>query len=339
MERIELLSPTMSPGAAFRDSPQLAGELLKALRAGTTPPSELAAILGIEPIAVKRLADRLAAAGADIALHPILGYTLVHEPDALNTEAISSHIHDAWRPQIETVTSTASTNTDAFQRGSRDEAGPLVIFAEHQTAGRGRLGRSWESAPGEGLWLSFLLRPNSPLLIWHRITTLAALAVAESVESVAGVSAGIKWPNDVLVNDRKVAGILAETGTSPINGPFVVVGIGINVNQTEFPVEIAHTAGSLRQVSGRTVNRGELAGRLIDNFGRWLQALDENFPTAIHCASMRNTVLGKNITLHAGSTSFTGYAEALNADGELLLRLPDGKIKVFSAGEVTLRPR
>ena len=329
----------MSTGAAFRNSPQLAGELLRALRAGTTPPSELAAMLGIEPIAVKGLADRLKAAGADIALHPILGYTLVQEPDTLTTEAISSHIHDGWCPRIETVASTASTNTDAFQRGSRDETGPLVIFAEHQTAGRGRLGRSWESAPGEGLWLSFLLRPHSPLQIWHRITTLAALAVAESVESVARVSAGIKWPNDVLVKDRKVAGILAETGTSPKNGSFVVVGIGINVNQTEFPVEIAHSAGSLRQVSGRTVNRGELAGRLIDNFGRWLQALNENFPRAVHCAFMRNTVLGKNITLHTGSTSFTGYAEALNADGELLLRLSDGNLRAFSAGEVTLRPR
>jgi len=329
----------MSAATTFRDKPQLAGELLRALRAGTTPPSELAAMLGIEPIAVKGLSDHLEASGADISRHPILGYTLVHEPDALSAEIIFSHIQAAWRPQIETVNSTGSTNADAFQRGSRDETGPLVIFAEHQTAGRGRLGRSWESAQGEGLWLSILLRPKSPVPIWHRITTLAALAVAESVESVVGVCAAIKWPNDVLVNDRKVAGILAETGTSPINGPFVVVGIGINVNQTDFPEEIAHSAASLRQVSKRTVNRGELAARLVDRFGQWLQALDENFPTALSGATMRNTVLGKHITLHAGSTSFTGYAEALNADGELLLRLQDGSLRAFSAGEVTLRPR
>ncbi len=329
----------MSPTSPLRNTRQLAGELLRALRAGTTPPSELAAILGIELIAVKGLADHLEAAGADISRHPILGYTLVHEPDALSAEIILSHIQDAWRPQIETVTSTGSTNADAFQRGSRDETGPLVIFAEHQTAGRGRLGRSWESAPGEGLWLSFLLRPKSPVTIWHRITTLAALAVAESVESVAGVSAGIKWPNDVLVNDRKVAGILAETGTSPIHGPFVVVGIGINVNQTAFPEEISQSAASLRQVSKGAVNRGELAGRLIDRFGQWLQKLDADFPTALSGATMRNTVLGKHITLHAGTTSSTGYAEALDADGELLLRLPDGSLRAFSAGEVTLRGR
>ncbi|MCX8512580.1 MAG: hypothetical protein ORN83_12550, partial [Chthoniobacteraceae bacterium] len=165
----------MSATATFRDTPQLAGQLLKALRAGTTPPSELASILGVEPIAVKGLADHLEASGADISRHPILGYTLVHEPDALSAEMVFSYIQDAWRPQIETVTSTGSTNADAFQRGSRDETGSLVIFAEHQSAGRGRLGRSWESAQGEGLWLSFLLRPKSPVPIWHRITTLAAL--------------------------------------------------------------------------------------------------------------------------------------------------------------------
>ena len=94
------------------------------MRAGTTPPSELAAILGIELIAVKGLADHLEAAGADISRHPILGYTLVHEPDALSAEIILSHIQDAWRPQIETVTSTGSTNADAFQRGSRDDTKP-----------------------------------------------------------------------------------------------------------------------------------------------------------------------------------------------------------------------
>ena len=326
--------------AAFATSTEkqrLAAKLLRALRGGVTPASELAATLGVSSAEPPTLADHLGSLGYDISRNPLLGYHLVSEPNNLSAEAVLSHIEGEWVPEIAILQSTGSTNTDAFQRGLSEEAGPFVLFAEHQTAGRGRLGRSWESAPGEGLWMSFLLRPECPPSILHRITSLTALALAESVDRITGVSSQIKWPNDVVVNGRKIAGILAETGNSTQRGPFVVVGVGVNVNQNSFPDTIAQTAASLRQISGSAVNRAKLAGHFIVNLGMWLQKIGEDFAIALNGIRSRSSVLGKAITVYTGAASISGIAEDLGENGELILRLEDGSLGAFNTGEVSLK--
>ncbi|NBV84864.1 MAG: biotin--[acetyl-CoA-carboxylase] ligase [Verrucomicrobia bacterium] len=316
---------------------RLAAKLLRVLRQGDATASELAAALRVSISETPALADHLASLGFDISRNPLLGYHLVSEPSQLCTEAILSYVEGEWLPNIVTVQSTGSTNTDAIRRGLYEDPGPFILFAEHQTDGRGRLGRSWESPPGEGLWMSFLLRLRCSPSIFHRITSLAALALSESVDSLTGVCSQIKWPNDVVVNGRKIAGILAETGNSPQKGPFVVVGVGINVNQTTFPDSIARSAASLRQVSGSPVNRARLAGCFIASLGRWLDKIADDFAAALDGIRARSSVLGNELTLYTGVTSICGRAEGLSENGELLLRLADGSLRTFNAGEVSLK--
>ena len=319
------------------DKQRLAAELLRVLRAGVAPASELATMLGVSSTEPPTLADHLESLGFDISRNPLLGYHLVSEPNRLTAEAILSYMEGEWLPNMATVNSTSSTNTDVFQRGLNEECGPFVLFAEHQTAGRGRLGRSWESSPGDGLWMSFLLRPECPPWILHRITSLTALALSESVDRVTGCSSQIKWPNDVVINGRKIAGILAETGNSPKRGPFVVVGVGINVNQNDFPDTIAQAAASLRQISGSSVNRAKLAAHFIGSLGKWLQKIGDGFAVALNDIRSRSSVLGKAITIYTGATSISGLAEELGENGELVLRLEDGSLRAFNTGEVSLK--
>ena len=146
---------------------------------------------------------------------------------------------------------TGSTNELVLQRGRQGADAGLIIFAERQNAGRGRFGRRWESAPHRGLWFSLLLRPALPLARWARLTTWAAVAVAAAVERVAGRRASIKWPNDVFLDGKKVAGILIESGTDGAGLPFAVVGIGVNVNHepSDFPPELGDRATSLKPKS------------------------------------------------------------------------------------------
>ena len=154
---------------------------------------------------------------------------------------------------------TDSTNDLAKQAGDDQLPEGLVIFAEKQRAGRGRLGRAWESPPRQGLWFSVLLRPASDLPVerWPELTFCAALAVAQTAERFTGAPARIKWPNDVLVNGRKIAGILLECHHRHIPG-FVVVGIGVNVLQREldFDPVLRHRAGSLAMMVDATLERG-----------------------------------------------------------------------------------
>jgi BirA family biotin operon repressor/biotin-[acetyl-CoA-carboxylase] ligase len=324
-----------SPRGACRS---VAARLLRTLRSGSALPSELLAALGVTNDALLHLTTHLESLGFDISRHPMLGYTLMEEPQYLTPEAVLSHIEGDWVPEVMALSTTTSTNTEAAERGLLEASGPLAIFAEHQTAGRGRLGRKWEAKAGEGLLVSILLRPNSPQATWTRITTLTALAVSEAIESVTGVYAGIKWPNDILVNSHKVAGILAETGTSPTRGAFLIVGIGLNVNQTDFPPELASKAAALRQIlGGKVVNRAALAAKIIDRLGFWIERMEQGFELALKVVTLRSTVLGKQLTLHSGTMSATGTAEALDENGGLLLRLADGELRAFSAGEVSLR--
>lgn len=134
---------------------RLAAKLLRVLRQGDATASELAAALRVSISETPALADHLTSLGFDISRNPLLGYHLVSEPSQLCTEAILSYVEGEWLPNIVTVQSTGSTNTDAIRRGLYEDPGPFILFAEHQTDGRGRLGRSWESPPGEGLWMSF----------------------------------------------------------------------------------------------------------------------------------------------------------------------------------------
>ncbi len=315
--------------------------LLRALRAAEAhlPPSELAAEIGLPLAGLEAALGRLRGAGFEIETRPGLGCRLLGAPDRLIADDLYSRLGEcALAREILVFEETSSTNDVAMQLGRQGHIGGLAVFAERQTAGRGRFGRRWDSSGHEGLWFSLLLRADWPADFWPRLTTWAGVALAAAVEKATGLPARLKWPNDLLVAGRKVAGILTESASDAGGAMFAVVGIGLNVNQTEFPPELADRAASLRQLAGRTLDRPELAATVLSELNARLAEVTHDFPQLIAEATKRSAVLGTWVRLHAGGVDFEGTAESLDTDGSLLLRMGDGSLRRMIAGEVTSHP-
>lgn len=320
----------------------LDASLLRALRDTEVhvPLGELAAHLGCPIAEADAAVQRLRAAGFDIELHPGLGGRLLSGPDRLIPDDLHARLPAglAIAKEILVFAETSSTNDVAAKLGREGHPGGLVVFAERQTAGRGRFGRRWDSAGHAGLWFSLLLRPAWPLVRWPRLTTWAGVAVASVVERFVGQPARLKWPNDVLVAGRKVAGILIESATDSQGSPFAVAGIGVNVNQTEFPEEIAGRAASLAQLTGHPLDRAAFAAALLAELAALLPSAATG-AALIEEAARRSALLGTWVRLQAGQTVVEGVAEALDEEGNLLLRLGDGTLHRATAGEVTSQMR
>ena len=318
--------------------------LLRHLRAASwhLPGADLAVQLRVPLATVK---DRIAAlreAGFEIEQHPGLGYRLLDAADRLIADDLLARLGPcALIREITVLAETDSTNERVARLGRAGVAPGVAIFAERQTAGRGRFGRRWESLSHRGLWFSLLLRPALPLEAWGRLTTWAAIGLAVAIERHLGLGVGVKWPNDLQAGGRKVAGILAETFVDASGAPFAVVGIGVNVNHepADFPAELAEKAGSLRSAAGRTIDRPALAAEILRSLDAQVAALHTDFPALVAAAARRSTLLGEWIALRAGAGVVTGLATGLDASGQLLLQLEDGTVRTLHAGEVTLLPR
>ncbi len=313
-------------------------QVLRVLRTASMTPSELSAQLGLSRATVQVAVEQLVELGFDIPQHPLLGYTLQTSPEKLMALDIQSRLTSCWISRVEILETTASTNKVALEYGARGEDGTIAVLAEHQTAGRGRFGRNWESEAGGGIWMSLLLHPEGGLHAWPRVTTAAALAVAQSIEKTTGLQAGIKWPNDVVCLGRKVAGILAETATDPKGRPFLALGIGLNVNQSGFQDELSSTAASLRMLTGESWNRNALAAELVNCLEPLLGAVHVGFAEIVAEVKKRSSVLGNTLTLYSGSERVSGRAQDLDTEGRLILLLDDGQYRSFAAGEVSLKP-
>jgi BirA family transcriptional regulator, biotin operon repressor / biotin---[acetyl-CoA-carboxylase] ligase len=229
-----------------------------------------------------------------------------------------------------------STNDVAAQKGKEGAPEGVVVFAETQTAGRGRLGRRWLSDPGLGLWFSTLLRPPLPPEAWMRLTTWAAAGAAQGIETAAGIEARIKWPNDILVHGRKVTGILIETHRSG-EGGFAVAGFGVNVNQTTFPAEIASRTISLRQACGHSLDRHEVAVAILKALDAFYAKLEANFALILDEARRRSALIGREIELEYAGEQTSGVVVDLDTDGGLILRDRTAKLRHLHTGEVTLK--
>ena len=233
----------------------------------------------------------------------------------------------------ESIGSTQDRARELAEAGAEEGT---AIFAEEQTAGRGRLGRGWESPPRQNLYLTLVLRP--PAVALRSLSMLAPLAVAEAVEAVTGLSPDIKWPNDMLLNGRKLAGVLID---SQVVGPdaYTLVGIGVNVNlEPALYPPIAGIATSLRAELGREVAREPLLAELLGRLERLYQALLAG-ESPHEAWRARLVTLGQRIQVRHGDTVEAGVAEDVNAEGALMLRRDDGSLLVLDAGEVTLDVR
>jgi BirA family biotin operon repressor/biotin-[acetyl-CoA-carboxylase] ligase len=233
-----------------------------------------------------------------------------------------------------------STNRCALDAARDDEPEGLVVVADLQTAGRGRLGRRWVAPPGASLLASVLVRPDLPVEHLHVLTAASALAAAEAVDTVARVDARLKWPNDLVVGERKLAGVLAETLRSQ-QGLAVVVGTGVNVDWPSMPGDLAATATALNLVSGAHVDRADLLVAWLEGFDRLLDGLATPGGRAVLRAATlaRSATVGRRVRVELTDGMIEGVATGIDDAGRLEVTLDDGSRAVVGVGDVVhLRP-
>jgi BirA family biotin operon repressor/biotin-[acetyl-CoA-carboxylase] ligase len=275
-------------------------------------------------------------AGYPIAFHPQRGVSLGEPPDIWCAEEILGRCPardslPAWEPLL--LTETGSTNDIAREQGRRGAAAGFLAAAARQTRGRGRLGRAWDSAAGLGLYVSLLLRPALAARDAGRLSVLASVSAADAVETLTGRRPQIKWPNDLLLDGRKLAGLLIETEPAGAMLAFAVIGIGINIGHeaADFPPELQATATSLRLAIGRLYRRADLLVALLRAFER---RLAEPFETTRQAWAASSLTLGQQVTLSTLRGTRHGQAIGLDETGALLLRDASGAIEPVTAGDM-----
>jgi BirA family biotin operon repressor/biotin-[acetyl-CoA-carboxylase] ligase len=319
-------------------------KILSALRANVDGVSgaELAEQLGISRAAVWSHIEELRSLDYDIEAGPHFGYRLVSAPDALHADDLLARAASQLRiigRDIRVFEQTTSTN-DVVERLARDGVKEgIVVFAESQTRGRGRLGRKWISPGRKGLWFSILLRPDLRPPETTRLTIASATALRRAIQSETGLKPKIKWPNDILVEGKKVAGILTELNAELDKVRYVILGIGVDVNwgAAELPTELRKTATSLKIEAGESVPRAALAtGILRELDADYFRICAGKFAAVADEWEEHSATIGNEVTVQIGERKIRGLAESLDADGALLLRTEHGRLERVTGGDVTL---
>ncbi len=296
--------------------------------------------LSITRAAVWKGIKKLREEGYEIEAVTNRGYRLTNPETMYNKRELEQGLKTKTMGQsIYFYEETDTTNNRARELALEGAPEGTLVVAEKQTAGRGRRGKVWESPLGTGIWMSLVLRPQIMPAEASVLTLLCGLATAEAIEAETGLSAGIKWPNDILINGKKAVGILTEMDCEMSEVHFVIPGIGINVNTTSFPPEIADIATSLFLECGKTVSRRRLVHKVLER-------LEEHYETFLRTGSFTAMLedyrkhcitLGKEVHV-LGREPFFAEALDITPEGELLVRRADnGKEEVVFSGEVSIR--
>lgn len=296
--------------------------------------------LSITRAAVWKGIKKLREEGYEIEAVTNRGYRLTNPETMYNKRELEQGLKTKTMGQtIYFYEETDTTNNRARELALEGAPEGTLVVAEKQTAGRGRRGKVWESPLGTGIWMSLVLRPQIMPAEASVLTLLCGLATAEAIEGETGLSAGIKWPNDILINGKKVVGILTEMDCEMSQVHFVIPGIGINVNTASFPPEIAEIATSLYLECGKTVSRRRLVHKVMER-------LEEHYETFLRTGSFTAMLedyrkhcitLGKEVHV-LGREPFFAEALDITPEGELLVRRADnGKEEVVFSGEVSIR--
>lgn len=245
-----------------------------------------------------------------------------------------------WKEQMQYFPSIGSTNDQLKQLARNGAPHGTAILAGHQTAGHGRMGRSFHSPEDMGIYLSILLRPDcAPTELMH-LTCAAAVAMCDAVEAACGLRPGIKWTNDLVCGQRKLGGILTELGLSPGGtADWAIIGIGINCRQQEgdFPEEIRDMAGSLAMVTGREINRAKVAAAMMEALWHMDETLLSGVEAMLDTYRRDCVTLGQDVVLVRGDEKRYGHAVDMDKAGALIVRFPDGHTEAVNSGEVSVR--
>lgn len=271
---------------------------------------------------------------------PRRGYRITSTPDILTLEEIEKYLNTEFiGRKIHYFDSIDSTNNKAKQIALEEAEGTLVI-GEQQIEGKGRLGRKWISPSGKGIWMSIILKPDIEPYSVGSITLLGAASVYKALENMS-IDSQIKWPNDILIDGKKISGILTEMNAELNRINYLVMGIGINVNldQEDIPEELRDKATSIKIKEGQAIDRKKLLANIVNEFeGLYKSFINEgNNSKAIDICRENSATIGKEVKIVQGKEEKIGKALNINDKGELVVEFNDGTIKSIFAGEVSVR--
>ncbi|RME37315.1 MAG: biotin--[acetyl-CoA-carboxylase] ligase [Deltaproteobacteria bacterium] len=293
--------------------------------------------LGMSRAAVWKQMEALRALGYQIEAVPNRGYRLVSEPDRLGEEQVRSRLFGRTvGKRVVCFDQTDSTNIQALHQVEEGAEEGTVLIADAQQAGKGRLGRGWISPPGVNLYTSIILRPDIPPWRAPQLTFVAAVALVRAIEEVCGLSARVKWPNDVLVGGAKVAGVLSELLADMDRVRAVVIGIGLNINMKadQLPANLRYPATSLALAAGRDWSRLEVACALYRHLDDLYRVyLDQGFDPVRLAWESSCDLVGRQVQVTSGDEVFLGRFAGVDADGALLLA-GGGVEKRILAGDI-----
>ncbi len=300
---------------------------------------KLARDLGVSHSTLARWIDKLRQAGMDIRGELFTGYRLVRLPDVILPQLFRSRLRTSLIGRcVYHFYSVDSTNAFAARLFAHDHkvAEGTIIIAEAQTEGRGRLGRAWHSEREAGLYFSMVLYPKTPPSLAPLFTLATAVAMHNAIERDTRLNVDIKWPNDLLIDNRKVCGILSELQAEVDRIKTMIIGVGVNVNHEHLPADIAQRATSLRIASGRIQSRIEILLEFLEEFESLYMGFERKGPRTIieHWMRLSSFASARKIEVHNGVRKISGITRGLNPLGALRIEQKDGHIEEVYSGDV-----
>lgn len=317
-------------------------EILRLLKENDTYISgqQLCEQFQVSRTAIWKVIDQLKKEGYQIEAVRNKGYRLIESPDVMSKAEIDSLVDTNWAGKnVIYYDETDSTNNRAKEAGNNKEPHGTLFVADMQMAGKGRRGRVWKSPSGSSIYMTILLYPDIPPVKAPQLTLIMAIAVAEGIREVTGLETKIKWPNDIVVNGKKICGILTEMSTEIDYINHVVIGIGINVNMESFPEDIAKTATSLRIEAGKEFRRFELIAAIMEHFEKAYEAVCEagSLEPIMEDYNRLLVNCGRRVRVLEPEHEYDALALGIDKTGELQVECEDGSRKSVFAGEVSVR--
>ena len=317
-------------------------EILRLLKESATYISgqQLCDQFKVSRTAVWKVIEQLKKEGYQIEAVRNKGYRLIESPDVLSKAEIESLISSRWAGrEVFYYDEADSTNIRAKSAGETGGSHGALFVADEQTAGKGRRGRAWESPSGSSIYMTILLRPKISPVKAPMLTLVMALSVADGIRQVTGLDTLIKWPNDIVLKQKKVCGILTEMSTEIDYINYVVIGVGINVNQESFPDIIRDTATSLKAETGRSFRRSEIIAAVMERFEKYYETFLKTEDLSGIQETYNNILANrdKDVRVLEPGNEYDAHAIGINEKGELIIKTPDGTKKNIFAGEVSVR--
>ena len=298
---------------------------------------DISGALGFSRASVWKYINKLREEGYHIEAVPHLGYRLRSSPDKVYSYDISSGLKTVkiGKGFIDYYDSTGSTNDRAYELAEGGEPEGTIVIAESQTRGKGRMGRKWISPKASGIYMSIILRPDVETDEIPAVTIIAAVSIIRAIIKACGVDTRMKWPNDILIGDKKVCGILTEIKAQPDAVEFLVLGIGVNVNTPRGKLPPEGT--SLKIECGYNVSRLDLARNILAEFERYyLKFNEEGFPALRDECMEYSLTLGKRVKVSEHHRSIEGVAVDIDEKGALIVKDDNGDLKRVFSGDVVL---